>query len=205
MKKLFLCSSFKNVENLFEEFINESLKGKKVTFIPTASIHEEINFYVEEGIQSLEKLGMIVEVLEISKSSQSEIINKLENNEIIYISGGNTFFLLQELEKTGADKIIKKQIENGKTFIGESAGAIVLSPNIKYIEDMDDSTVAPRLKNYNSLNSVNFYPVPHYTEFPFKEVVEEVISKYESVLPLILINNSQVILVNGSNIKVCGM
>jgi dipeptidase E len=38
MKKLFLASSFKDVANLLENFANESLKGKTVTFIPTASI-----------------------------------------------------------------------------------------------------------------------------------------------------------------------
>lgn len=204
MKKLFLCSNFKSVENLLEEFINENLKGKKVTFIPTASIHEEVDFYVAEGKGALEKLGMVVEILEISNSSQLEIINKLESNEIIYISGGNTFFLLQELKRTGADKIIEKQIKLGKVFIGESAGSMILSPNIKYVEDMDESAVASNLENYDSLNIVDFYPVPHYKEFPFKESVEEIILKYERSLPLILINNSQVILVNEDNIKICG-
>lgn len=204
MKKLFLCSNFKSVENLLEEFINENLKGKKVIFIPTASIHEEVDFYVAEGKDALEKLGMVVEILEISNSSQLEIINKLESNEIIYISGGNTFFLLQELKRTGADKIIEKQIKLGKVFIGESAGSMILSPNIKYVEDMDDSAVASNLENYDSLNIVDFYPVPHYKEFPFKESVEEIILKYERSLPLILINNSQVILVNEDNIKICG-
>lgn len=204
MKKLFLCSNFKSVENLLKEFINENLIGKKVTFIPTASIYEEVDFYVAEGRESLEKLGMIVEILEISSSSQLEIINKLESNEIIYISGGNTFFLLQELKRTGADKVIEKQIKLGKVFIGESAGSMILSPNIKYVEKMDDSAVASDLESYDSLNIIDFYPVPHYTEFPFKESVEEIILEYERRLPLILINNSQVILVNGDNIKICG-
>lgn len=67
-----------------------------------------MDFYVADGREALEKLGMIVEILEISNSSQLEIMNKLESNEIRYISGGNTFFLLQELKRTGADKIIKK-------------------------------------------------------------------------------------------------
>jgi len=57
----------------------------------------------------------------------NEILDKLEKNDYIYISGGNTFFLLQELQRTGADKIISRQIEAGKLYIGESAGAIVLN------------------------------------------------------------------------------
>lgn len=81
---------------------------------------------------------------------------------------------------------------------------MILSPNIKYVEDMDDSAVTSNSENYDSLNIVDFYTVPHYTEFPFKESVEEIILKYERSLPLILINNLQVILVNEDNIKICG-
>ena len=33
MKKLFLSSSFKDVANLFENFAQEDVKGKTITFI----------------------------------------------------------------------------------------------------------------------------------------------------------------------------
>ena len=58
---------------------------------------------------------------------------KLQVNDFIYVTGGNTFFLLQELKKAGADKLIKEQISAGKIYIGESAGAMILSPNIEYV------------------------------------------------------------------------
>ena len=38
-----------------------------------------------------------------------------------YKTGGNTFFLLQELKRKGVDKIISKQVKLGKLYIGESA------------------------------------------------------------------------------------
>lgn len=44
MKKLFLTSSFKDVVNLFDGFVSEDLKGKSVTFIPTASLTESVKF-----------------------------------------------------------------------------------------------------------------------------------------------------------------
>lgn len=40
MKKLFLSSSFKDVSIFLADFAGEELKGKRVTFIPTASIPE---------------------------------------------------------------------------------------------------------------------------------------------------------------------
>lgn len=48
MKKMFLVSSFKDVVGIFEKF-EENLRGKRVTFIPTASNVEKVVFYVDSG------------------------------------------------------------------------------------------------------------------------------------------------------------
>src|SRR5690606_9475763 len=114
----------------------------------------------------------IVDELEISTASRQEIESKIQKNDYIYITGGNTFFLLQELKRTGADKIIKEKVGFGKIYIGESAGAVVMSRNIEYVKDMDDSASAPDIGSFSSLGMVDFYPVPHHTNFPFKESVE---------------------------------
>ncbi|MEV9642756.1 Type 1 glutamine amidotransferase-like domain-containing protein [Aliarcobacter butzleri] len=89
------------------------------------------------------------------------------------MTGGNTFFLLQELKKTGADKIIIDEINKGKLYIGESAGAIVTSANVEYAKRMDDVKKAPNLAEFSGLNLVDFYVIPHYTNFPFEKTVEK--------------------------------
>lgn len=202
MKKLFLASSFKDVASLMPDFANEDIKGKTVTFIPTASIPETIKFYVGAGKKALEKLGLKVDELELTKATTEEISDKLCKNDYIYITGGNTFFLLQELRKTGADKIIMDQIQSGKLYIGESAGSMIMSPNIDYAKGMDDCKKAPELDSFSALSLVDFYPLPHHTNFPFKKAVEKIIAKYESELKLYPISNSQVILVNGEIVTV---
>ena len=203
-RKLFLTSSFKDVAKLFADFTGEELKGKSVTFIPTASIPESVKFFVSSGRKALEKLGLTVDELELTQATGEEIRNKLEKNDYIYITGGNTFFLLQELKKTGADKIIIEQIEKGKTYIGESAGSIIMSPNIEYVKDMDDCRKAPELSNLSSLHVVDFYPLPHHTNFPFKKAVEKIIAKYGEQLTLYPISNAQAITVKGAEVRVVG-
>jgi dipeptidase E len=177
MKKLFLSSSFADVAKQFPGFAKDDLKGKTVTFIPTASIPEKVNFYVSAGKKALEKLGLIVDELEITKATSNEISKKMQDNDYIYVSGGNTFFLLQELKRTGADKIIAEQINSGKIFIGESAGSMILSPNIEYVKGLDDCKEAPELNDYSALSIVEFYPLPHHTNFPFKKAVEKIITQ----------------------------
>lgn len=194
MKKLFLASSFKDVANIFADF-EKDLKGKTVTFIPTASKVEKVVFYVNSGKKALQKLGLIIDELDISTASNDEINSKLRNNDFIYITGGNTFFLLQELKKTGVDKIIIDEINKGKLYIGESAGAIVTSANVEYAKRMDDVKKAPNLTEFSGLNLVDFYVIPHYTNFPFEKTVEKIIEDYSSKLDLSPISNKDAILV----------
>lgn len=201
-RKLFLASSFKDVAKLFADFTGEELKGKSVTFIPTASIPESVKFFVSSGRKALEKLGLTVDELELTQATGEGIRNKLEKNDYIYITGGNTFFLLQELKKTGADKIIIEQIKKGKTYIGESAGSIIMSPNIEYVKDMDDYRKAPELSDLSALHVVDFYPLPHHTNFPFKKAVEKIIAGYGEQLTLYPISNAQAITVNGAEVRV---
>jgi dipeptidase E len=91
MKKLFLCSFFKNVAELLPAFAGGELAGKTVTFIPTASVPEKVNFFVKSGKKALQKLGLIVDVLELTTAA-AVIAETLRRNDIIYITGGNTFF-----------------------------------------------------------------------------------------------------------------
>lgn len=202
MRKLFLSSSFKDVSKLFADFVGDNLKGKSVAFIPTAAIHEKVNFYVKSGRKALEQMGMVVDELEVSSALESEISGKLCSNDYIYITGGNTFFLLQELRKTGADKVIAEQIAMGKLFIGESAGSMVLAPNIEYVKSMDDYEAASELMSYDALSIVDFYPLPHHTNFPFKKTVEKIIAQYKATLSLKPISNAQAILLRGDDVSV---
>ncbi|MEG1271416.1 MAG: Type 1 glutamine amidotransferase-like domain-containing protein, partial [Ruthenibacterium sp.] len=183
MKKMFLASSFKDVADFFAKFESD-LKGKTVTFIPTASVVEKVTFYVNAGKKALQKLGITVDVLEISTASMEEIQTKVKNNDFIYLTGGNTFYLLQELKRTGADKLIIEEVNAGKLYIGESAGAMIVSKNIEYAKAMDSVKKAPHLTEYDALSLVDFYPVPHYESSPFKKIVQNILDTHSSELNL---------------------
>ncbi|WP_394927413.1 peptidase E [uncultured Robinsoniella sp.] len=202
MKRIFLAASFSDVCPLFADF-ERNIKGKTVTFIPTASMVENVVFYVEAGKKALEKLGAIVDELELSTATAEEIRTKLKNNDIIYVTGGNTFFLLKELKRTGADKIIIEEVNAGKLYIGESAGAMVTAANIEYAKGMDNPKKAPGLLDFDALNLVDFYTVPHYTNFPFKKAAQKIVRQYSSELKLLPISNHEALIMVGDEIRHC--
>jgi dipeptidase E len=201
MKKLFLVSSFKDVANIFTSFEND-LSGKTVTFITTASKVEKVVFYVSAGKKALEKMGLTVDELDISTAATDYISSKIKNNDFIYITGGNTFFLLQELKRTGADKIIIDEVNSGKIYIGESAGAMVASAIVEYAKGMDSVKKAPDLANFEALGLIDFYTVPHCTNPPFQKVAQKIIDTYTSVLNLTPISNKEAILVYNNEVKI---
>lgn len=202
MQKLFLASLFKDVSQIFIDFANENLEGKTVTFIPTAALPDKLDFHVKYSKELLSKMGLIVDELEISTAAHSDIGNKLENNDYIYVTGGNTFFLLQEMNQSGAGNLIQSQINAGKLYIGESAGAILAAPDIEYSRDTDNPLAAPQLKTFEALNMIDFYPLPHYKNPPLKEAVDLIIAKYDKKLPLVPFSNSQAILVMGKERRI---
>lgn len=91
MKKLFLASSFADVFDLFLDFAG-NIQNKSITFIPTASKVEEVKFYVDDARNAFLQQGAFIDELDLSTASLSEITDKLAKNEMIYVSGGNTFF-----------------------------------------------------------------------------------------------------------------
>jgi dipeptidase E len=196
MKNLFLTSSFSDVYLDFKNSIKDSLVGKTVTFIPTASKVEDITFYVDEDRLAFEKLGMLVEVLDIDQESYEIIEKTLNKNDYIFVSGGNTFFLLQELKKSQTDKIISKLINQGKPYIGSSAGSIILAPDIEYIKNMDDASKAPELTSTNALAITNFSVLPHFKEEPFSDITQEIFSHFYQKTVLVPLTNRQFICIN---------
>ena len=99
--KLFLCSHFSSVGSL----IKEEIENKKVAFIPTASLREGYTGYVGSARKLFKKLGAIVTEIDISTEAYSTIQSVFEDADVIYFTGGNSFFL------KWCCKIMRKNIE----------------------------------------------------------------------------------------------
>ena len=183
---LFLCSHFSKVGALLKDLI----AGKRVAFLPTASIHEGYTGYVGSARTVFKKLGAELTEIEISTANVSDITQVFDAADIIYFTGGNSFFLIDQLRKTGTDTLLKQQLEKGKLFIGESAGAIVCAPELSYIEKMDPIPEDYSQSDYAGLGLINFYVLPHYLTAPFKKVTADIMQSFSNI-ELCAINNAQ--------------
>ena len=110
MKQLFLCSYFAGVRDLFRQYASEKQLGKQVLFIPTAGNVEEYRDYIDEAKVVFEDLGFAVEVLDLAQTDQEMAQAKIFQTKLLYIAGGNSFYLLQELKKKHLLSLIREQI-----------------------------------------------------------------------------------------------
>ena len=200
MKKLILVSMLYQVTDLIST-IEPELAGKTVTYIPTAGIAEEIEGMIEDETNTLESLGLTVDVLDVSTATYDSIVSTLTKNDIIFVGGGNTFYLLQELRRSGADKILVQEVNKGKLYIGESAGAVITCPDIGYCAGMDNPEKAPELTDYTGLGLVDFYIVPHIGNAEMGEAAEKAVAEYNSRLDLEVITDKQVIQVEDESYR----
>ncbi len=199
--ELFLTSYLAGTKKLAEDFLSD-LKVKEIVFIPTASNVESYTKHVDEAIDTFRDLGYSLNILDISKREYAEIIDILDVCECLYISGGNTFYLLQELKKKGLCELIRKRVSKGMLYMGESAGAMISAPDIEYSHIMDDKTVAKELKDYSGLALVDFYTLPHNKEYPFVESTEEILKVYKDKIELLPISNEESIIVKDGKVEV---
>ena len=192
--KLFLTSYLAGTKELVQNFLTQN-NVQKVLFIPTATNVEEYRDYVDEGIAVLKENGYDVTVLDVATAPHSKSVQAIKNSGCLCISGGNTFYLLQELKRNGLLDLIKQKIQDDMLYIGESAGAIIACPNISYNQIMDDKTIATELTNYSGMGLVDYYVLPHNGEFPFVETTAQTIKVYGEEINLVPINNSQAVIV----------
>ena len=185
-----------------KNFLDKKTESKKILFVPTATNVDEYKKYIHLTKKVFEDFGYEVENFDISVYSEKAAKEKISGAKIIFISGGNTFYLLQELKKKNLISYLKEKIENGLLYIGESAGSVITAPNIEYADIVDDKTLATELNDYTGLNLVDFYIVPHFEEEPFVESSRKVVELYKNRLDLKLINNKEVVLVEDDDFKI---
>ncbi|MDF7666582.1 Type 1 glutamine amidotransferase-like domain-containing protein [Orbaceae bacterium ESL0727] len=203
MQKIFLTSYFAGTVNQFKTFIkNNMITANEVLFISTAGNVEDYVGYIDEGRQALIDLGYKVDELDIATTCAAESYRKIADAQILFIAGGNTFYLLQELQREKLVSLLVDKINSGTPYIGESAGAMILAPRLEYSKMMDDVSAAPDLDDYAGLAVTNFYTLPHYREYPFAESVQQIMQVYQESIHLVPINNSEAILTNGLDYKV---
>lgn len=192
MKLLLTSAGFENqkIGKRFVELTKKQASKIRVIFVPTASRTREELKYVQEARKELLQVGIRSENIKTLNLDHPISYKEVENFEVIYVCGGNTFFLLAKVRETGFDRVIQRFLKEGKVYVGVSAGSIITCPTIEIALPYDENDVG--LTDFRGLHFVDVIITPHFTK---KD--EEIIQKYrkQTNYPVIPLTDKQAYLV----------
>jgi len=180
--KLLLTSSGitnKSIAKALFELVGKKPKDTSLVFIPTASnIEVGDKTWVIDDLNNLKKLKLkSIDIVDIAALDKKVIREKFNQADILFFEGGNSYYLMEWLNKTGLSKLLPNLLKN-KVYVGVSAGSMIANKDLNlkvsqkiYEEDLD------RKKELRGLNFVDFYILPHLNSRWFKNVRKILIEK----------------------------
>jgi dipeptidase E len=163
----------------------------KIGYVTTASKgnSEKGKLFAEKIKNIIKENNYFFEEIDIKGKSKDELRNFFKDKNVIHIEGGNTFYLLKAIRETGFDEILKELLNEGKIYVGTSAGASIIGPTIEFSSYLPENTSEEELKG---LNLVPFILKAHYGDEKEKTYREKIKTlKY----PLRILRDGQGILV----------
>tara|TARA_B100001115_G_C15836108_1_gene418118 strand:- start:675 stop:1355 length:681 start_codon:yes stop_codon:yes gene_type:complete len=141
----------------------------KICFIPTASGDNDLyklNFY-----RAFSQLNCITSHIDLFARTDN-LENKILDQDIVYVGGGNTKSMLAVWKEWNLDNILKKAYRKGIIMSGVSAGAIC------WFERGITDSYADKLRILDCLGIIEGIACPHFDEESEREpYVTEIIKK----------------------------
>ena len=203
--KLLLTSAgiVPEVKEYFLSLLPKKPKEIKVAFITTAAYGESKNpTWMEKDRQLLYGCGIkVVEDLDLKDKTQSELEKIIADKDLIFVNGGNTFYLLHWIRKSGFDKSLPAFLRRGGLYVGVSGGSYVACPTIEAATWKHQDRNKVGLEDLTALNLVPFLLTAHFEE-KYRKIVETEAKKTK--YPIVALTDEQAILVDGKKVKLIG-
>ncbi|GAA3559814.1 dipeptidase PepE [Snuella lapsa] len=162
MKNILIASTSTLHGSGYLEYIMEALtdffkEANEILFIPYARpggvSHDD---YTELVSNAFLKIGKKVKGLHTCSDPKMAV----KGAKAIFVGGGNTFVLTNQLYKNDLIGVLKQSVGNGTPYLGTSAGSNICGLSIRTTNDMP--IVYP--PSFNALAFVPFNINPHYLD-----------------------------------------
>ncbi|MBM3976205.1 MAG: dipeptidase PepE [Planctomycetes bacterium] len=132
---------------------------KRVLFVPFA-LHDR-DAYAAKARERFERLGYGCDALHTAAAAGAATAQQaVASAEAVFVGGGNTFRLLDTLQRLELIEPLRRRVQGGMPYMGASAGSNLACPTIMTTNDMP--IVQPR--SFDALGLVPFQINPHYLD-----------------------------------------
>jgi dipeptidase E len=158
MRLLLLSNSTNHGERYLDHAISAVLDffgpARRLAFVPFAL--QDHAAYAAKVSERLEPEGFAVTRVSADAAGAAA----LEAAECVFVGGGNTFRLLDRLQRSGLIDVLRRRARAGLPYMGASAGTNITAPTLKTTNDMP--IVQPA--SFEALGLVPFQINPHYID-----------------------------------------
>lgn len=174
----------KSIEKELFDLVGKKPKDTSLVFVPTASNVEtgDKDWFINDLINIHKQNFKSVSIADISAVPEDIWRPQMEEADVLFFEGGNTYHLMKWINKSGLINILPELLKT-KVYVGLSAGSMVTSPDLAlrlsqiiYGDDMEEEPM-------NGLNYVDFYFLPHLNSPFFPTRMEEKIIEVAKTLP----------------------
>ncbi len=200
--KLFLASLASTTLDLIKPLLSDDPKNLTVAFIKTAADpYGDIPMpWMEDDVNKFKSMGFPVTFYDIKNKNIETLRQDLSEFKVIFVAGGNTYYLLDHIKKSGFDIVIKELLTQSVIYIGASAGSSVMGPTLDHLTTIEHPEIVPELTDYTALNIVPYLIVPHYKTDKYAERHTNLKEQWGDKLTFL--TDNQAIVVNGDKIEI---
>lgn len=177
MERLILFSqpTEQNSLELTKALFPVELKGGEFAYMPSDGRNTK-QVYTDHWRSIAEEKGFRFVFIDNMQEGEDALTEaeKVLSADILLISGGNTFELLDNLRKSGLDNtILEFRKKQQHVLSGFSAGAIVLTPRIDVASEAGGDENVVGITDLAGLGLIDFEVFPHYNELTDTTILEE--------------------------------
>jgi len=175
-----------------------------VTIIPTAwdtYSPERKTAEVRAQIAAFEQWGFKASVIELTSISGTTLKENLTGKDLVWVTGGNTFYLNYFMLKSGFSDVIRKFLDDGMVYGGESAGAVVAGSTFKGIDCVDDPNEAPGIV-WEGLGLVSKGVLPHWGWEKYETEMKAAKESMSKTTEVITIDNDRALVIEDGKERV---
>lgn len=168
--QLVLTSSSSLVTNKWIAVLGLDPRRLSVAFIDTAAeVYGDVEQpWLQSDRQALVEAGFQVSNYTLTGRKIAELKKDLVDFDVLFMAGGNTFYLLEQANRSGFTELMQGDFFAKKIYVGSSAGSVICCSDIGAIKFIDDSSVA-KLSSTKGFGLVEPLLLPHFDNPYFKE------------------------------------
>lgn len=221
MKLLLTSNGLSNpsIENALEGLVGKSRDETHIAFVPTAAFQAgrltpDSFDWLADDIYRIKEYCQFIDIISLMDVNKNELNKRLKDSDVIFVGGGNTFYLSYCMEKSGMFDMLPELLKT-RVYAGISAGSMITTPTLRTASEAINNREKFVDEEYEELgpkgralartaNLVDFVVRPHFNSKYFPKISGDFLKKIAQDIdvPLYAIDDDSAIKVIDGEIEV---